>query len=77
MEGIDPRFWNEFHMDFYTSVVRNKKNKALITAMKYVDWPYYEKDNDEAFKEAIDMCKEFGLYELMGFKYHWNAEILG
>ena len=24
----------------------------------------------------MEICKEFGLYDLMGFRYNWNTEIL-
>lgn len=76
MEGIDSRFWNEFHMDFYSSVILHKPNKPPIVPMKYVDWEFYENENNATFRKIIKKCKEFGLYELMGFQYHWNAKIL-
>jgi hypothetical protein len=32
--------------------------------------------NDPFFNQAIAKCKEFGLYDIMGFRYDWNEEIL-
>jgi hypothetical protein len=41
MVEIDGRFWNEFHRDFYWTIVRREmnkvKNKAPIVDMCYVD----------------------------------------
>jgi hypothetical protein len=37
---------------------------------------YFEKLNDPFFNKAIAKCKEFGLYDIMGFRYNWNEEIL-
>jgi hypothetical protein len=41
-----------------------------------VDWAYFEKLNNPFFNQAIAKCKEFGLYDIMGFRYDWNEEIL-
>ena len=35
--GVDYRFWNEFHSNFYASVIFNSK-KSKIVKMQYVDW---------------------------------------
>jgi hypothetical protein len=53
-----------------------RKGKAPIVPCKYVDWAYFEKLNDPFFNQAIAKCKEFGLYDIMGFRYDWNEEIL-
>ena len=34
--GVDYRFWNEFHSNFYASVIFNSK-KSKIVKMQYVD----------------------------------------
>jgi hypothetical protein len=44
--------------------------------MCYVDWPYYEQSSYPPFKEVVAKCKEYGLYDIMGFRYNWNKEIL-
>jgi hypothetical protein len=53
-----------------------RKGKAPIVPCKYVDWAYFEKLNDPFFNQAIAKCKEFRLYDIMGFQYDWNEEIL-
>ena len=34
--GVDYRFWNEFHSNFYASVIFNSK-KSKIVKMQYID----------------------------------------
>ena len=34
--GVDYRFWNVFHSNFYTSVIFNNK-KSKIMKMQYID----------------------------------------
>jgi hypothetical protein len=75
-EGLERRFWCKLHEDFYSSVVM-RKSHAPIVPCKYVDWKYYEDMKDPFFNEAMDKCKEMGLYDIMGFRYDWNEEILG
>jgi len=48
-----------------------RKSHAPIVPCKYV-----ENMNDPFFNEAIAKCKEMGLYDIMGFRYDWNEEIL-
>ena len=74
-EGLERHFWCKLHEDFYSSVVM-RKSRAPIVPCKYVDWTYYERMNDPFFNEAIAKCKEMGLYDIMGFIYDWNKEIL-
>jgi hypothetical protein len=79
-EGLEARFWCDFHRDFYQSVICNlklaSKNMAPIVPMRYIDWKYYEELNNTVFNSIIDKCKEVGLYDIMGFRYNWNKEIL-
>jgi hypothetical protein len=74
-EGLERHFWCQLHQDFYSSVVL-RKGKAPIVPCKYVDGGYFERINDPFFNQAIEKCKEFGLYDIMGFRYDWNEEIL-
>jgi len=74
-EGLERCFWCQLHQDFYTSIVL-KGSEVPIVPCKYVDWNYFEKPNDPHYNVSIEICKEFGLYELMGFRYDWNTEIL-
>jgi hypothetical protein len=74
-KNLERRFWCQLHQDFYSSVVL-RKGKAPIIPCKYIDWAYFEKLNDPFFNQVIAKCKEFGLYDIMGFRYDWNKEIL-
>ena len=74
-ESLERRFWCKLHSDFYATVCM-RKTDAPIVPCKYVDWKYYEDMNDPFFNEAIAKCKEMGLYDIMGFRYNWNEEIL-
>ena len=74
-ESLERRFWCKHHSDFYATVCMRKPD-APIVPCKYVDWKYYEDMNDPFFNEAIAKCKEMGLYDIMGFRYNWNEEIL-
>jgi hypothetical protein len=79
-EGLEARFWCDFHRDFYQTIIRNPKlaakNMVLIVKMRYIYWKYYEDLNNTVFNSVIEKCKEVGLYDLMGFRYNWNKEIL-
>jgi hypothetical protein len=79
-EGLEARFWCDFHRDFYQTIICNpklaSKNMAPIVPMRYIDWKYYEELNNTVFNSVIDKCKEVGLYDIMGFRYNWNKEIL-
>jgi hypothetical protein len=74
-ENLERRFWCQLHQDFYSSVVM-RKGKPPIIPCKYVDWAYFDMLNDPFFNQAIVKCKKFGLYDIMGFRYDWNEEIL-
>jgi hypothetical protein len=73
-EGLEARFWCDFHRDFYQIVIRNPrlaaKNMVPIVKMRYIDWKYYEELNNTEFNSVIEKCKEVGLYDLMGFRYN-------
>jgi hypothetical protein len=75
VENLERRFWSQLHQDFCSSVVL-RKGKAPIVPCKYIDWAYFEKLNDPFFNQASAKCKEFGLYDITGFRYAWNEEIL-
>jgi len=53
-----------------------RKPNAPIVPWKYVDWEYFEKLDDPFFNQAIAKCMDFGLYDIMSFRYDWNEEIL-
>ena len=50
--GVDYRFWNVFHSNFYTSVIVNSK-KSKIVKMQYIDWEELREKNDPDFNREI------------------------
>lgn len=56
----DHRFHNFFQMDWYGSVIFDKK-KNRITPMQLVDWKYMEDCHDLTFDVVVEMCVRRGL----------------
>jgi hypothetical protein len=85
-EGLEARFWCDFHRDFYQSVIRKpklaSKNMAPIVQMKYIDWKYYEELNNTVFNSVIEKCKEvvsmilWGLGTIGTRKFFLNSIVL-
>jgi len=74
-EGLEYRFWCDFHKDFHASMIL-RKSQAPIVPMEYIDWKYFEEMGDLAVNEVIAKCRDFGLQEIMAFRYNWNIEII-
>jgi hypothetical protein len=73
--GIDYRFWNVFHSNFYaTSILTSKKGK--ICKMQYIDFNELQDKEEPEFNTAIRIYDTFELSDLMSFRYDWNEEIL-
>ena len=64
---VDYKFWNEFHSNFYASVIFNSK-KSKIVKMQYVDWEKMKEKNEPAFNKVIKACELFGLTDIMSFQ---------
>jgi hypothetical protein len=73
--GVGYRFWNEFHSNFYASVIFNSR-KSKIVKMQYVDWEEIKDKDDPEFNKVIKACEHFGLTDIMSFQYNWNEEVL-
>ena len=72
--GVDYRFWNEFHSNFYASKIF--KSKIQIVKMQYVDWEEMKGKNEPDFNKVIKACELFGLTDIMSFWYNWNEKVL-
>ena len=67
--GIDYRFWNEFHSNFYaTAILASKKTK--IIKMQYIDWDEMQEKEEPEFDKVIKICDRFQLSEIMGYQYN-------
>ena len=53
---IDYRFWNEFHSNFYASVIFNSK-KSKIVKMQYVDQEEIKGKNEPECNKMIKACE--------------------
>src|SRR6266508_2342061 len=65
-ETLDCRFWNQFHLDFYTSVDYRVK-KPQIAPMQAIDWDHIANLKKGICDLVIDACEAYGIKELMGF----------
>jgi hypothetical protein len=67
----DHHFWCHFHVDWYRSVILTKK--TLVVLMKSINWTYMR---HPLFNEIIVVYERYKIYEIMGFNYPWNDEII-
>jgi hypothetical protein len=70
----DPPFWCHFHADWYRSVILTKKTS--VVQMKSINWNYMRNKNHPLFNEIIAAYECYKIYEIMGFNYPWNDEII-
>jgi hypothetical protein len=63
-EGLEQRFWCDFHRDFYVSVMLRNKDQPIVP-MKCIDWEYFENMNDPSVNAVIGKFEEYKLRDLM------------
>ena len=68
--GIDYKFWNKFHSNFYATAILGARK------MQYIDWDEIQKKEEPEFDKVIKVCDRFELSDIMGFQYNWNEEVL-
>jgi hypothetical protein len=66
--GIDERFWDAFHSNFYLTVLFHSK-KSKIIQMHYVDFGEMAKKDEPEFDAAIEACSNFELTDIMSFRH--------
>jgi hypothetical protein len=64
--GIDYKFWNEFHSNFYPTVILGVR-KAKIRNMQYMNWDEMQDKEEPEFDKVIKVCDRFELSDIMGF----------
>ena len=64
--GIDYRFWNEFHYNFYATAILGAR-KTKIRKIQYVDWDEIQEIEEPEFDKVIKVCDRFELFDIMGF----------
>jgi hypothetical protein len=70
----DSHFWCHFHADWYLSMILPRKRSVVL--MKSINWTYMRNKNHLLFNEIIAACEHHKIYEIMGFNYPWNDEII-
>ncbi|KAK3126647.1 hypothetical protein QOZ80_7AG0559940 [Eleusine coracana subsp. coracana] len=75
-ETTDPRFYTWFQQDYYMSMLIDKNQKNRLASHQWIDWSYMESKENHMFDEIIQVCKDRGVYDLMGFNYDWNEEVI-
>ena len=73
--GVDYRFWNKFHSNFYALVIFNSR-KSKIIKVQYVDCDEMKEKNEPESNKVIKACGHFGFTNIMSFQHNWNEEVL-
>jgi hypothetical protein len=74
--ATDYRFRTIFQQDNYTRTVITGRKAKITNDAQYVDWEFIERKNNPIFDEVIQACESKGIKVLMGFKQHWNKELI-
>jgi hypothetical protein len=64
--GIDYRFWNEFHSNFYATAILGAR-KTKLRKMQYINWDKIKDKEELEFDKVIKVCDRFELSDIMGF----------
>lgn len=75
VSGIDHRFWNVFHSNFYATAIHNIP-RGKICKMQYIDWDALRAKRNSEFNAAIAIAERFELTNIMGLRHDWNREVL-
>jgi hypothetical protein len=74
--ATDYRFRTIFQQDYYTIAIITGRKSKITNDAQYVDWEFMERKNNLSFDEVIQACEAKGIKALMGFKQHWNKELI-
>jgi hypothetical protein len=74
--ATDYRFRTIFQQDYYTTAVITGRKAKITNDAQYVDWEFMERKNNHIFDEVIQDFEAKGIKVLMGFKQHWNKELI-
>nr|ABA98062.2 retrotransposon protein, putative, Ty1-copia subclass [Oryza sativa Japonica Group] len=73
-ESQDPRFRTLTQLDWYNSVIMARDNP--VVEMKWIDWTYMRKKNNEVFNQAMQVCHNKNLGDILALEYDWNEEVI-
>jgi hypothetical protein len=74
--SIDYRFRTIFQRDYYTTAIITSRKSKITNDAQYLDWEFMERKNNPIFDKVIQACEAKGIKALMGFKQHWNKELI-
>jgi hypothetical protein len=60
--GIDYKFWDVFHSNFYPN-----QQEGQDRQMQYVDWDVMQEKEEPEFNAVIKACDRFELSDIMAF----------
>jgi hypothetical protein len=69
-----PRFWILFQTNFYNFVILTKKHP--VVHHRVIDWAGCERINDEDMTQALRICEQKGIKNIMTMEYPWNDEVI-
>jgi hypothetical protein len=78
-EGVDDRFWSQFHNDYYSSVCMKTGIRGLTTPIimhKASTLLSLQSHNHPEIDALIQRLEDWCILPLMTFKHDWNSEIL-
>nr|ABA93935.1 hypothetical protein LOC_Os11g31670 [Oryza sativa Japonica Group] len=73
-ESQDPRFRTFTQLDWYNSVIMARENP--VVEMKWIDWAYMRKKNNEVFNQVMQVCHNKNLGDILALEYGWNEEVI-
>jgi hypothetical protein len=74
IEHHDHRFWNNFQVDCYLTVIKDRKNP--ITQHLFMDWSYMQKKCDPMFHRVMAKSQRLGIYDILGLYPEWSTELV-
>jgi hypothetical protein len=73
-ESQDPRFRTLTQLDWYNSMIMARDNP--VVEMKWIDWTYMRKKNNEVFNQAMQVCHNKNLGDILALEYDWTEEVI-
>jgi hypothetical protein len=61
-------------MDWYHSMAKSKK--TMVVPIKHINWTYVRNKDHPLLNEIIAACEHHKIYNIMGFEYPWNDEVI-
>jgi len=47
-----------------------------VVEMKWIDWTYMRKKNNEVFNQAMQVCHNKNLGDILALEYDWSEEVI-